>query len=349
MRVLIIKTSPLSDLVKALPVLDYLKQASPAVEIDWVVEEPLAQVLEGNPLISALHPVRTRAWRERPFAASTRREIAALKETLQERAYDLVFDLQGDLKSGVIAKLTGCPDRIGFEKSELKETINALFTTRRIPMRRQDYHLTEKYLRLVSVLFAKNFREMQLAASIATPAQEEANAEALLATLSDGLVFLFQPGSSWQTKLWSEQGWVKLGSEVLERFPDATILFAWGDEGEREAVTGIASAIGRGARVIERYSLKGLAALLKKVDLVVGVDAGPLHLAAALGTPTVSLYRATDAKRNAPRGEQHVAIQSPMHCARCLRTHCDKDLQCRDTVKVEAVLAGVEKLLAYPS
>ena len=349
MRVLIIKTSPLSDLIYALPVLDYLKQAASGIEVDWVVEERLAPVLEGNPLLDSLHTVRSEAWRQRPFAVSTRRQITLLKDTLRERGYDLVFDLQGDLKSGMIAKLSGCPDRIGFEKCDLKESVNALFTTRRIPMRRQDYHLSERYLRMVSVPFAKNFREMQLTASVQSSLEDDVNAEALLATLSDGLVFLFQCGSSWQTKLWSEESWTRLGREVLERFPDATLLFPWGDEAEKDAVTSIAAGIGRGTRVIERYSLKGLAALLKKVDLVVGVDAAPVHLAAALGTPTVSFYRASDARHTGPRGEQHVLIQSPMHCARCFRSHCDKDLQCRDTIKVETVLAGVEKLLVCPS
>jgi len=346
MRVLIIKTSPLSDLVNALPVLDYLKQAASGIEIDWVVEEPLAPVLEGNPLLDSLHTVHSEAWRQRPFAASTRREVALLKETFRERAYDLVFDLQGDLKSGVISKLSGCPDRIGFEKTDLNDSVNALFSTRRIPMRRQDYHLSERYLRMVSVPFAKNYREMQLTASVQTSPEDEANAEALLATLSDGLVFLFQYGSTLQTNLWSEQSWIALGRAVLERFKECTILFAWDNEAEREVVTRLAAMIGNGARVIERYSLKGLAALLKKVDLVVGGDSGPVHLAAALGTPTVSFYRASDGKGCGPRGERHVVIQSPMHCSRCLRTRCDKDLQCRDTVKVEAVLSGVESLLA---
>ncbi|HBG05006.1 MAG: lipopolysaccharide heptosyltransferase I [Geobacteraceae bacterium GWC2_58_44] len=349
MRVLVIKGSDLGDLVCALPVLDYLKQASSGIEIDWIVEEPLRQILEGNPLLSALHTVRTKAWRESPFAAGTRQELAALRETLRERSYDLVFDLQGDLKSGVIGKLSGSADRIGFEKCDLQASVNAMFTTRRIPMRRQDYHVTDRYLRLVSVPFARNFREMQLASAVQTSPEDDSNAEALLATLSDGLVFLFQCGASWQTKLWSDESWTALGRAVLESFPEASILFPWSDPAEKEAVTGITAGIGRGARVIERYTLKGLAALLKKVDLVVGGDAGPLHLAAAVGTPTVSFYRASDARRSGPRGERHVVIQSPMHCARCLRNRCDKDLQCRDTVKVESVLAGVEKLLACPS
>lgn len=231
----------------------------------------------------------------------------------------------------------------------MKESLNALFATRRIPMRRQDSHRTDKYLRLVSVPFAKDFRQMELSATVATSPEEDAGAEALLATLSDGLVFLFQCGSSRQTRLWSDAGWVRLGAEILERFQDATILFPWGNADEKAMVTDIAARIGRNARVIEHHTLKELAALLKKVDLAVGVDSGPLQLAAALGTPTVSLYRATDARRVGPRGELHVVLQSPMHCARCLRDNCDKDLQCRDTIKVEAVLAAVEKLLAEPS
>jgi heptosyltransferase I len=345
MRVLIIKTSALGDIISALPVIDYLKQASPGIEIDWVVEEPFSQILEGNPQLSALHLVRTKAWRKEPFSSRTRREIAELKQTLQQRDYDLVFDIQGNLKSGVICWLTGCSDRLGFAKGELQESVNTLFTTRRIPLRRQDYHVTDKCLRLVSIPFAKDFHGMTLTSAVQTSPRDDANAEILLATISDGLVFLFQYGTTWQTKFWSESSWVELGRAVLERFPDATILFAWGNETEKAAVTGIAGQIGRGARVIERYTLKGLAALLKKVDLVVGGDTGPVHLAAALGTPTVSFYRASDGKRSGPRGEQHVVIQSPMHCTRCFRTRCDQDLQCRDTIKVAAVLAGIESVL----
>ena len=348
MRVLIIKASALGDIINALPVLDYLKQASAGIEIDWVVEEPFREMLEGNPLLSELHIVRTKVWRKHPFAAQTRRELARLKETLRSRKYDLVFDIQGNLKSGLICWSTGCSDRIGFEKCDLQESVNALFTTRRIPLRRQDYHVSEKYLRLVSIPFSRDFRQMQLSSTICTSKEDDANAEALLATLSDGLVFLFQYGTTWQTKFWSEQSWTELGRALLDRFPDASILFPWGNESERAAVTAISAGIGLGSRVLDRYSLKGLTALLKRVDLVVGGDTGPVHLAAALGTPTVSFYRASDGKGSGPRGNRHVVVQSPLHCSRCFRTSCDKDALCRDSIKVEAVLAGVEKLLAEP-
>ena len=345
MRVLIIKASALGDIINALPVLDYLKQASPGVEIDWVVEEQFRELLEGNPLLSELHTVRTKLWRKQPFALQTWREMAQLKDALRSREYDLVFDIQGNLKSGVICGLTGCTDRIGFEKGDLQESVNAMFTTRRIPLRRQDHHVTEKYLRLVSIPFARDFRAMELTSTIGTSREDDANAEALLATLSDGLVFLFQYGTTWQTKFWSETSWIELGRAVLERFPEASILFPWGNESERGTVTAIAAGIGIGSRVLDRYSLKGLTALLKRVDLVIGGDTGPVHLAAALGTPTVSFYRSSDGKGSGPRGNRHVVIQSPLHCTRCFRTRCDQDAHCRDSITVRAVLAGVETLV----
>jgi len=345
MRVLIVKASALGDIVNSLPVLDYLKQACAGIEIDWVVEEQFREILEGNPLLSQLHVVRTKFWRRHPFAARTRREVGELKDTLRARDYDLVFDIQGNLKSGLICWATGAADRIGFEKCDLQESVNALFTTRRIPLRRQDQHVTEKYLRLVSVPFAKDFSQMQLSSTIRTTPGEDADAEALLATLSDGLVFLFQYGTTWQTKFWSEQSWIELGRAVLARFGEASILFPWGNESERSAATRIATAIGRGSRVLDRYSLKGLTALLKRVDLVVGGDTGPVHLAAAVGTPTVSFYRASDGRGSGPRGERHVVIQSPLECTRCFRTRCEKDAHCRESITVEKVLSGIESLL----
>ena len=348
MRVLIIKASALGDVIHALPVLDYLHQAVPGIEIDWVVEEPFLEILAGNPLLSAIHLVRTKVWRKHPFTAATWREIGALRQVLRERDYDLVFDIQGNLKSGVICQSTGCSDRIGFMREDLQESVNSLFTTRRIPLRRQDYHITDKYLRLVSVPFAKSFGEMQLASTIQTSPEDDASAEVLLATLSDGLVFLFQYGTTWQTKFWSEQSWIALGKAVLDRYSEASVLFPWGNQSERSAVIRISAEIGQGSRVLDRFTLKGLTALLKKVDLVVGGDTGPVQLAAAVGTPTVSFYRASDGKRSGPRGDRHVVIQSPMHCTRCFRTRCDKDDQCRDTIKVEMVLAGIDRLLSQP-
>lgn len=346
MRVLIVKASALGDIIHALPALDYLHQVSPGIEIDWVVEEPFREVLEGNPQLSEVHLVRTKAWRKRPFAADTWREVRALRETLRSRNYDLVFDIQGNLKSGLICWQTGADQRIGFTRDAVREKLNLLFTTRQVPMRKLDFHVTEKYLRIISVPFGRDFRSMQLNSVIVTSPEDDANAQVLLSTLSDGLVFLFHCGTSWKTKLWAPKCWVELGQGILERNPDATILLTWGDQAERERSVEIARGIGPGARVIDRYPLKALAAILKKVDLVLAGDTGPVHIAAAVGTPTISLYRATNGKLTGPRGERHVTIQSPLHCTKCARKQCDQDSQCSESIKVEQVMAVVERQLA---
>jgi heptosyltransferase-1 len=346
MRVLVVKMSSLGDIIHALPVLDYLHQVSPGIEADWVVEEPFRDVLEGNPLISRLHLVRTKVWRKRPFAADTRRQIAEVRDALRERNYDMVFDIQGNLKSGLVGWLTGAEQRMGFTREVLQESFNLLFTTRQIPIRRQDRHITDQYLRLVSVSFGRDFSQFKLSSDIRTRPEDDEAATTLLATLSDGLVFLFHYGTTWQTKFWFREGWVDLGRRLLAAHPESTVLLSWGNEAERAAVSDIAADIGTGARVLDRYPLKGFAALLKKVDLVVGGDTGPVHIAAAVGTPTVSLYRASDGRRSGPRGPGHVIVQSPFHCASCFRTECDRDDQCRRSITVEMVFKAVEQALA---
>jgi len=345
MRVLIVKVSALGDIIHALPVLDYLHQVSPGIEVDWVVEEPFRDVLEGHPLIAELHLVKTKKWRKAPFSPKTWGEMSTVKGRLQERHYDLVFDIQGNLKSGIIARLAGCSQRLGFAREELQEAINRYFTTRKIPVRRQDVHVTDKYLRVISVPFGRDFSTMALQSTIATTAEDDLAAEVLLATLGEGLVFFFQYGTTWQTKYWTEESWIALGQRILEQYADSTVLFSWGNEEEHRVVSRLAAEIGQRARVIDRFPLKGLVALLKKVDLVVGGDTGPVHLAAAVGTPTVSFYRASDGRRSGPRGEQHRIFQSPLACTRCFKTTCERDAECRASITVNALFAEITALL----
>lgn len=334
----------MGDVVHALPVLDCLHQAVPGIEIDWVVEEANREVLEGHPLIRKLHVVRTRAWRESFLSLKTWREMAAVRRELREARYEIVFDLQGNLKSGLITWLSGVERRYGFDRDDVREPLNLLFTNNQVPLRRQDSHVAARALRVVSVPFGRDCTAMRLSTDIYTSPADDAEAEALLSTLSDGLVFVFHNGTTWTTKLWNEAGWVQLGKLVLARFPEATILLSWGNEGERAAAERIAAGIGGNVRLLPHLSLKGFCALLKKVDLLVGGDTGPVHLAAAVGTPTASFYRATDARRNGPKGERHFLLQSPLHCRACLRKECDRDLQCRESVKAEELMKGIEGL-----
>jgi len=345
MRVLIIKTSALGDIIHALPVLDYLRQVVPGVVVDWAVEEQFTDLLSGNPLLSELRLLRTRRWRRQPFRMETLREITALWRELKDRRYDYVFDIQGNLKSGIVAWVTGVERRFGFSRDHLQESINALFIKRRIPQRKEDDHAGGRYLRIVSVPFGRDYIGMELTADIHAGPAEEAAAETLIRECGVGPVFLFHCGTTWQTKFWSEEGWIRLGQLVCKGFPDSVMLFSWGNDTERATAGRLAAAIGDRARVLEKYSLKGIAALLKKVDVVVGGDTGLIHLAAALGTPTVSYYRASDGRVSGPRGDGHVIVQSPLPCTRCQRTACDKDAECRASISADAVYAGIARIM----
>ncbi len=345
MRVLIIKTSALGDIVHALPVLDFLIKASPGIEIDWVVEERFVDILSGNPRLTNLFTIDTKKWRKKLFSPTTWREISALKNRLAERRYNIVFDLQGNIKSGLITKFSGCSRRYGFDADAVREAANLRFTTNQVPLRKQDYHVTDRSLRVVTVPFGRDYTGTTLVTEITTSPEDDQAAELFITTLLDGLVFLFHPGTTWKTKLWHEQGWIELGKELTEAYPDATIIISWGGEQEKRVAEDIASGIGRHTKLLPQLSIKEFTAIIKKVDLMFGGDTGPIHIAAAVGTPTVSFYRATDGRRNGPRGDIHRIVQSPLPCTKCLQRECTTDISCRESIQVKAMFQSAIELL----
>ena len=344
MRILIINTFSLEEIIYALPVLDFLKQVSGSIEVDWVVEEAFQEILSGNPLIDRLQVVRTKVWQEHYCSPFNWREILQLKNVLRERAYDIVFDLQGDLVSGLISWMTASPRRYGFDQSLMRQPLNAKFINNQIPLRRQDQHSCDRLLRLVSVPFGKDYKSFTLRTDISTSA-DDAMAELYLATLSDGVVIILSPWAVWQSRMWHEAGWIELGRGLLDQFADATLLIFTDNLGERDAAERIAAGIGRQTRLLPQLSLKGFTALVKKSDLVIGGDAWPVNLASAVGTPTVSFYRSTDSKHNSPRGLMHRAVQSPLACSRCLDPVCKRDQECRESITVASMLTACKELL----
>jgi heptosyltransferase-1 len=345
MRVLIIKTAPLADIVHALPVLDFLHTAAPGIEIDWVVEERFADMLSGNPLIRHLFTIDLEKWRKKLFSPSTWKEVLTVKTSLAAGCYTIVFDLQGELTSGLIAKYTGCSRRYGFDADEVKEAANLRFTTNQVPLRKQDHHAADRCLRVVSVPFGKDYTGMKLSVDVAISPEDDQAAELFLATLLDGLVFMFHPATALETMQWSEKGWIELGKELTEFYPDATVVISWSGERERVSAENIARGVGRHVKLLQQSSIQGFAAVLRKVDIFFGGDAAPVHIAAAVGTPTVSFYRATDGKLSGPRGDNHRIVQSQLSCAHCLRQTCEKDADCRESIKVAAMLAAAAELL----
>ena len=344
MRILIIKTSALGDIIHALPVLDYLRQVVPGVHIDWVVEEAFLELLSGNPLIDRLITVAFKRWRKAPVTPRTVCDVAAFRKRIREREYDFVFDLQGNLKSGLVCWLANSKHKIGFSRDHLQEQLSGLFTDQKVAFRPDDRHATIRYLRIVGAPFEVDPAGLTLTTDIYTADDDEAAGQMVL-PVGGGPVLLFHTGTTWQTKLWHEAGWIALTRDLLSRYPAATILLSWGNEPEHETVLRIAQQAGGRARVLDRLPLKRFAALLKRVDVAVGGDTGPVHLAAVVGTPTVSFYRCTDGSLNGPKGEQHVIVQSPLACSKCLKKTCERNEECIASITPEAIGSAVERVL----
>ncbi len=345
MRILIIKTSSLGDVIHALPVLDYLRQVAPEARIDWVVEEPFLPLVAQNPLLDRVHVIRTKAWRKVPFARQTRHEVSLLRTALRDAQYDLVFDLQGNLKSGLVAWLTGARQRIGFSADTVQERLNLLFTTTRIPFRAEDNRASARYLRLVSSPFGRDYPEMNIATTIVPAAEDEATATAYLSGLPQGRKLLLQVGTTWETKLWYPEGWIELAQRILAYDPATTLLINWGSPAEKELGERIIAEVGCSVQLLPWFKIKELISVIKKMDLVIGGDTGPVYLAGAMDRPTVSLYRATKADLYAPAGPQHRAVQAAMPCAGCLLTRCERNDQCSRSITVDAVMEAVTAVL----
>jgi heptosyltransferase-1 len=343
MKVLIVKVSALGDVVHALPVLAYLRSADPQMAIDWLVEESFAPLLEGHPLIRKVIRLRTKAWRRQGAGQGAWQSLAAGAALRRER-YDVVLDLQGNSKSGLFTLLSGAPLRFGFDRTGTREWPNRLATNRKVTLGADAFHVSDRSLAVARAAFPGGSLRPLAGPLAADPGAME-RVELLLRErgLSGQPVVVFHYGTTWQTKLWSLENWQRLADRLCDT--GVQPLLTWGNDDELAAAEAIRAASGERCLVWPRGTLPELVALLQRADLVVGGDTGPIHIAAAVGTPTVSLFRVTDARRNGPRGEGHLCLQTPLDCSPCLRKSCPRDRECAASIAVEAVLEAVTSRL----
>ena len=343
MKVLIVKASALGDVVHALPVLAWLKSADPAMEIDWLVEEGFAPLLEGHPLLHRVHRLGTRSWRQQGWATAARESWRTVRQLRAER-YDVVLDLQGNSKSGLFTRLSGAPLRYGFARDGVREWPNLLATNRRVALSRAEHHISERSLAVARVAFPTGC-EYLLAGPL--PVRPDAAQQVEVRLNDHGLArrrfAVLHYGTTWPTKLWAVERWQELVRR-LEAETGLEPVLTWGNSEERAVVEQIAASAAGRAIVWPRGTLPEMAALLARATVVIGGDTGPVHIAAAVGTPTVSLFRVTDSERNGPRGPRHIRLQVPLACSPCLRKACERNSECAGSIPVAAVLAALATL-----
>jgi heptosyltransferase-1 len=279
---LVIRPSSLGDVVHALALVADVRRHRPELAVDWVAEEAFSEIVALDPDVRRVIPVALRRWRHSPFSPATWREVARFRRTLRNEEYAAVLDLQEQVKGALIAKAARGV-RHGPDRRSIREPVATLAhdVHHRIDPAQ---HLIDRCRQLAGHALGYpvdgpprfHFEVPPPRAGLALP--DRPYVVALHATSRAG-------------KLWPEAHWRQLLADLARA--GFTTLLPWGDAAERERSERLA-AVMAGTNVPPRMTLVELATLLSRAELVVGVDTGLVHLAAALGTPTIALFVATD-------------------------------------------------------
>ncbi len=319
-RVLILKLSSLGDIVHALPVASSLRSALPEAELAWAVGERWLPLVEHHPALDRVIPITGLSWwPARRFQP------------------DITLDLQGNFKSSLLGLLSGARRRLGLATPWLRERAAAWFYTRQV--RPRSAHITGQLLELAGDLApAPDFPQFLLT----IPASVQAETRQWRARQGTEAMAFLLPGGGWESKLWPAVRYRELAGALRRNQGLAPVV----NHGPQDALFEQAGI------PVFRGGLLPLAAMLQAARLVVGGDTGPLHLAAALGTPALGLFGPTDPERNGPLGANvRILYKAPPQASRNGRY-----MRGRETSPAllaisveEAHAACVELLAAAPS
>jgi heptosyltransferase-1 len=295
MRVLIVKTSSLGDIVHTLPALTDARRALPFVHFDWVAEEAFAEIPGWHPAVANVIPVAVRRWRKSPWKTLYSGEWRRFKQRLREQHYDLVIDAQGLLKSALIARRAHTPI-VGLDKNSAREPLARWCYRRKVAVP-WNLHAVER----VRSLFAQAL-EYPLPTAIGDYGIDK---NLFIDIVPRERYVLFLHGTTRADKHWPEGYWQQLCSQV--NAAGFRVLLPWGSAIEHARAQRIAASATH-AEVLPRQNLHSLAGVIATSSAVVAVDTGLGHLSAALDVPTVSLYGPTDPARIGTYGRHQVHI-----------------------------------------
>jgi heptosyltransferase-1 len=338
----------MGDILHALPAVTALRQAHPEWVIDWVVEPRWRALLgaEGStgpqsahspaqPLVDHLHFAPTKDWRKAPFSRQTLHEIRALRAALRAGEYDAVIDLQGAIRSAVVARMAGCRRLIG--QAEPREWPAQWLLTERVVTR--GVHVVEQDVELASAIAGDELTPV--APWLPVDPAAEAWADEILPPTAILPAVLINPGAGWGAKRWPVERYTAVAQGLVERSFRVLVNAGPGEEPLAEVIvrgTG-------GVAIPLACTLAQLVAVTRRVALAVAGDTGPLHLACALGRPVVGIYGPTDPSRNGPFGTRFKVLRSPQS----RRDHSRHEAPEAGllTIRPEDVLRAADALL-YP-
>ncbi len=330
-KILIVLHGAIGDVTRALPLAGLLRRRFPAATLAWCVEPPSLPLLELCPFIDEIIVF------DRPRGM---RAFARFLKAIRERHFDLVLDLQRHFKSGLISRWSGAPYRLGFHRSDAKE-LNWIFNNHYIAATGDATPKILHYLKFVEFLGAAS---KPIEWHLQLTAEDQARAEKLLGGPAHDSAVLFV-GSRWESKQWFAAQIAATACEIRLRY-GLEVIFLGTAADQAVAKDAEKLATQRVINLTGLTSLRDAIAIIAQTRFCVGPDTGLMHIAAALGTPVVSLWGATEPIRTGPYGFADLAIRGRADCSPCHRRRCAIGRVCMQSIGIEAIVAMMDRALA---
>jgi len=345
-KLLIVRLSAMGDVIHTLPAVQALRETFPDAMIGWLIEERWADLLcapgtprrgprtAQRPLVDWVHTVRLREWKKSLASIQTAEQIARAWNDVRSVGYEVAVDLQGAIRSAVLASWSGA--RVVYGTIEPRESPASLWYSRvAIP---HGAHVIEQNLSLAEAVAQKELRAPRV--ELPRDIQAEERIEHRMSELGFGDFAILNPGAGWGAKCWPAERYGRVAAALGTQGVRSILNYGPGEEKlAREAE----AASGGAARALE-CSISELIALTRRARLFVGGDTGPMHLAAALQVPVVAIFGPTDPARNGPFGTQSIVLRNPESTtSHSRRAQPDQAML---EIRVEAVVEAARKLLA---
>jgi lipopolysaccharide heptosyltransferase II len=328
-KILMVLHGSIGDVTRALPLANLLRKGFPKAYLAWSVEPAARPLLDGCPAIDEIILFdRGRPWTFWPFLAKIR-----------SRRFDLVLDLQRHLKSGVISRCSGAPQRIGFHPSDSKE-FNWLFNNRHIERFGENISKLDHYLKFADYL---GIDRAPVTWEFVLTANEEVAVAGHLREVRRRFAVLFV-GTRWQSKQWFPAQIAECG-ELLQAEHHLDVVLLGAKEDQLIAREAMARAHARLIDLVGSTSLREALGIIERAVVAVGPDTGLMHVAAAVGTPVVSLWGATNPQRTGPYGFTELAIQGHAPCVPCGRRRCSIGRICMQSITKDQLAEKIGQAL----
>lgn len=272
----------MGDVIHCLPAVTDLHCNHPQWTIDWVVEEGFADIPRLHPAVDRIIPVAIRRWRKHPFDRLVRQQFGQFRQKLRQRHYDLVIDAQGLIKSAWIGRLVDTTVTCGYDRNSIREPLASWFYQRRFAVGRELHAVERNRLLVAKALNYLPESPVNYGLQILPAHFDWLPASAYVVALH---------ATSRSDKEWPEAAWIEIGLRLAQQ--GLALILPWGSTSERERAQRLARSL-RTAVVAPRLDLASAASLLAGAKLVIGVDTGLTHLAAAVAVPVIALYCASD-------------------------------------------------------